>query len=161
MGPEIRRAISCDLQEEGLVDDEDEDIYRRNGGLFGDHLNHLDQGQATTVTQRPLQILPSPLDLTPPELGPPSPLDLTPLDLTPPELGPPSPLDLTPPPPSPLLNHYGRSPVPSNANLNNANRGQQRLLQRARPASVHSRSSPYSRLKDQGWKSHSTRFTGC
>lgn len=31
IGPEIRRAISCDLQQEGLVegnDDEDEDIYR-------------------------------------------------------------------------------------------------------------------------------------
>lgn len=31
MGPEIRRAISCDLQQEGLVDgndDEDEEIYR-------------------------------------------------------------------------------------------------------------------------------------
>lgn len=31
IGPEIRRAISCDLQQEGLVDgneDEDEEIYR-------------------------------------------------------------------------------------------------------------------------------------
>lgn len=31
LGPEIRRAISCDLQDEGLVDcnlDEEEDIYR-------------------------------------------------------------------------------------------------------------------------------------
>lgn len=33
IGPEIRRAISCDLQEEGLVDangDEAEEIYRVN-----------------------------------------------------------------------------------------------------------------------------------
>uniref|UniRef100_A0A8C5D9G5 Voltage-dependent L-type calcium channel subunit alpha n=1 Tax=Gouania willdenowi TaxID=441366 RepID=A0A8C5D9G5_GOUWI len=66
IGPEIRRAISCDLQEEGLVDageeEEEEDIYRRNGGLFGNHVNHIsgDQSfsQPTTVTQRPLQILP-------------------------------------------------------------------------------------------------------
>lgn len=31
IGPEIRRAISCDLQEEGLVDvtaEEEEEIYR-------------------------------------------------------------------------------------------------------------------------------------
>lgn len=33
IGPEIRRAISCDLQQEGLVDgngDEEEEIYRVN-----------------------------------------------------------------------------------------------------------------------------------
>ncbi|XP_075882305.1 voltage-dependent L-type calcium channel subunit alpha-1D [Nelusetta ayraudi] len=67
IGPEIRRAISCDLQQEGLVDaneDEDEEIYRRNGSLFGNHVNHIGgsdkQGcsQLTTVTQRPLQVLP-------------------------------------------------------------------------------------------------------
>ncbi|XP_057675520.1 voltage-dependent L-type calcium channel subunit alpha-1D isoform X2 [Corythoichthys intestinalis] len=66
IGPEIRRAISCDLQDEGLVDlteEEDEGIYRRNGGLFGNHVNHVSatlQGSThpTTVTQRPLQILP-------------------------------------------------------------------------------------------------------
>uniref|UniRef100_A0A8C8E4F8 Voltage-dependent L-type calcium channel subunit alpha n=1 Tax=Oryzias sinensis TaxID=183150 RepID=A0A8C8E4F8_9TELE len=42
IGPEIRRAISCDLQEEGLVDvtaEEEEEIYRRNGGLFGNHVD--------------------------------------------------------------------------------------------------------------------------
>ncbi|XP_068190490.1 voltage-dependent L-type calcium channel subunit alpha-1D isoform X4 [Antennarius striatus] len=68
IGPDIRRAISCDLQEEGLVDgngDEEEEIYRRNGGLFGNHVNHVSvdkQGYThlTTVTQRPLQILPFP-----------------------------------------------------------------------------------------------------
>ncbi|XP_060913471.1 voltage-dependent L-type calcium channel subunit alpha-1D [Labrus mixtus] len=65
IGPEIRRAISCDLQEEGLVDndEEEEEIYRRNGGLFGNHANHVNVDQQghfipTTVTQRPLQILP-------------------------------------------------------------------------------------------------------
>ncbi|XP_071331754.1 voltage-dependent L-type calcium channel subunit alpha-1D [Trachinotus anak] len=65
IGPEIRRAISCDLQEEGLVDangEEEEEIYRRNDGLFGNHVNHMSgdqQGSShlTTVTQRPLQIL--------------------------------------------------------------------------------------------------------
>uniref|UniRef100_G3NRF3 Voltage-dependent L-type calcium channel subunit alpha n=1 Tax=Gasterosteus aculeatus aculeatus TaxID=481459 RepID=G3NRF3_GASAC len=64
IGPEIRRAISCDLQEAGLVDDngeEEEDIYRRNGSLFGNHVSGDQQGcsHPTTVTQRPLQILPS------------------------------------------------------------------------------------------------------
>ncbi|XP_028848761.1 voltage-dependent L-type calcium channel subunit alpha-1D isoform X7 [Denticeps clupeoides] len=66
IGPEIRRAISCDLQEEGLVDinpDEDDEIYRRNGGLFGNHLNHISGNnrgltQQTNVTQRPLQVPP-------------------------------------------------------------------------------------------------------
>uniref|UniRef100_A0A8C6VWP0 Voltage-dependent L-type calcium channel subunit alpha n=1 Tax=Nothobranchius furzeri TaxID=105023 RepID=A0A8C6VWP0_NOTFU len=64
IGPEIRRAISCDLQDEGLVDatgEEEEEIYRRNGGLFGNHVNHVDlqvTTHPTTVTQRPLQILP-------------------------------------------------------------------------------------------------------
>ncbi|XP_072305376.1 voltage-dependent L-type calcium channel subunit alpha-1D isoform X2 [Eucyclogobius newberryi] len=144
IGPEIRRAISCDLQEEGLVDEEDEDIYMRNGGLFGNHINHVgaDPSQPTTVTQRPLQILPSSLDRTHPEPEPTS---------------------------SPSLpNHCcnsRQSPIPSNANLNNANApaalslssgGQQRFLLRERPASAkHQRSSPYCRLQSQ--KSHSTR----
>ncbi|XP_036387021.1 voltage-dependent L-type calcium channel subunit alpha-1D-like isoform X3 [Megalops cyprinoides] len=64
IGPEIRRAISCDLQEEELVDfipEEDEEIYRRNGGLFGNHVNHMNgtrrsSGQRTNATQRPLQV---------------------------------------------------------------------------------------------------------
>ncbi|XP_041654848.1 voltage-dependent L-type calcium channel subunit alpha-1D-like [Cheilinus undulatus] len=66
IGPEIRRATSCDLQEEGLVDpnaEEEEEIYRRNGGLFGNHVNcvsadHPSYFIPTTVTQRPLLILP-------------------------------------------------------------------------------------------------------
>ncbi|XP_075996190.1 voltage-dependent L-type calcium channel subunit alpha-1D [Genypterus blacodes] len=62
IGPEIRRAISCDLQEEGLVDINGEEVYRHNGSLYGNHVNHFSgdqQGSSlpTTVTQRPLQIL--------------------------------------------------------------------------------------------------------
>ncbi|MCJ8744174.1 hypothetical protein PDJAM_G00115640 [Pangasius djambal] len=69
IGPEIRRAISCDLQDEELVDfipEEDEEIYRRNGGLFGNHINHINgdphrgSGQQTNATQRPLQVHPPP-----------------------------------------------------------------------------------------------------
>ncbi|XP_059912927.1 voltage-dependent L-type calcium channel subunit alpha-1D isoform X2 [Gadus macrocephalus] len=67
IGPEIRRAISCDLQEEGLVEangEEEEEIYRRNGGLFGNHVCHANGDQRgsahlSNVTQRPLQVLPS------------------------------------------------------------------------------------------------------
>lgn len=39
IGPEIRRAISCDLQDEGLVDangEEEEEIYRVN--IQKDHM---------------------------------------------------------------------------------------------------------------------------
>uniref|UniRef100_A0AAR2LPU7 Voltage-dependent L-type calcium channel subunit alpha n=1 Tax=Pygocentrus nattereri TaxID=42514 RepID=A0AAR2LPU7_PYGNA len=69
IGPEIRRAISCDLQDEELVDfmpEEDEEIYRRNGGLFGNHVNHINgdhrrsSGHQTNATQRPLQVHPPP-----------------------------------------------------------------------------------------------------
>uniref|UniRef100_A0A673FP42 Voltage-dependent L-type calcium channel subunit alpha n=1 Tax=Sinocyclocheilus rhinocerous TaxID=307959 RepID=A0A673FP42_9TELE len=60
ISPEIRRAISCDLQDEGLVDvnlHEEEEIYERNGVVFG---NHVSGNQYGSVTQRPLQ-LPLPL----------------------------------------------------------------------------------------------------
>ncbi|KAL1269174.1 hypothetical protein QQF64_031463 [Cirrhinus molitorella] len=60
IGPEIRRAISCDLQDEGLVDvnlHEEEEIYGRNGVVFG---NNVSGDQYSSVTQRPLQ-LPLPL----------------------------------------------------------------------------------------------------
>ncbi|XP_045079701.1 voltage-dependent L-type calcium channel subunit alpha-1D-like isoform X2 [Coregonus clupeaformis] len=70
IGPEIRRAISCDLQDDELVDfipEEDEEIYRRNGGLFGNHVNHVNgdhhrrsSGHQTNATQRPLQVQPPP-----------------------------------------------------------------------------------------------------
>ncbi|XP_051777018.1 voltage-dependent L-type calcium channel subunit alpha-1D [Erpetoichthys calabaricus] len=64
IGPEIRRAISCDLQDEDPMDaniDEEEEIYRRNGGLFGNHVNHVNgdrrnSSYQTNATQRPLQI---------------------------------------------------------------------------------------------------------
>ncbi|KAM9409165.1 calcium channel, voltage-dependent, L type, alpha 1D subunit, a [Pholidichthys leucotaenia] len=67
IGPEIRRAISCDLQDDELIDfipEEDEEIYRRNGGLFGNHLmnggHRRSNGQQTNATQRPLQVQPPP-----------------------------------------------------------------------------------------------------
>uniref|UniRef100_A0A8B9LH72 Voltage-dependent L-type calcium channel subunit alpha n=1 Tax=Astyanax mexicanus TaxID=7994 RepID=A0A8B9LH72_ASTMX len=114
IGPEIRRAISCDLQDEGLVDfnpDEEEEIYRRNGGLFGNHLNHVNGDHrgpthSTNVTQRPLQVPPLPFYVQ------------------------------VDPPPHPLYSpnqdshHYSqanpnssylKSPKSSNSNLNNAN----------------------------------------
>ncbi|KAL1021394.1 hypothetical protein UPYG_G00012740 [Umbra pygmaea] len=66
IGPEIRRVISCDLQDEGLVDinaEEDEDMFRRNGILISNHTNHVNghprlSAHATNVTQRPLQVPP-------------------------------------------------------------------------------------------------------
>ncbi|KAK7916637.1 hypothetical protein WMY93_012398 [Mugilogobius chulae] len=67
IGPEIRRAISCDLQDDELVDfipEEDEEVYRRNGGLFSNHLmnGHHRRSNApqTNATQRPLQVQPPP-----------------------------------------------------------------------------------------------------
>ncbi|XP_041446906.1 voltage-dependent L-type calcium channel subunit alpha-1D isoform X3 [Xenopus laevis] len=65
IGPEIRRAISCDLQDEEPEQnnhlEEEEDIYRRNGGLFGNHVNHMtsdrsDSSQQTNTTRRPLHV---------------------------------------------------------------------------------------------------------
>uniref|UniRef100_A0A669EPH9 Voltage-dependent L-type calcium channel subunit alpha n=1 Tax=Oreochromis niloticus TaxID=8128 RepID=A0A669EPH9_ORENI len=139
IGPEIRRAISCDLQEEGLVDEnaeEEEEIYRRNGSLFGNHVNHIGGDQQasshpTTVTQRPLQILP----FSSTELNS-SPILYNQLHHT---------------------THYPhcnstcvQSPIPSNANLNNANvpsllsmtiARQQKCLRRSRPSSTRNASS--------------------
>uniref|UniRef100_A0A3P9D1D9 Voltage-dependent L-type calcium channel subunit alpha n=1 Tax=Maylandia zebra TaxID=106582 RepID=A0A3P9D1D9_9CICH len=159
IGPEIRRAISCDLQEEGLVDEnaeEEEEIYRRNGSLFGNHVNHIggdQQGSShpTTVTQRPLQILP----FSSTELNS-SPILCNQLHPT---------------------THYPhcnstcvQSPIPSNANLNNANvpsllsmtiARQQKCLIRSRPSSTRNASSTttYSKgLQGKPWKSHSTRL---
>uniref|UniRef100_A0A286Y3T3 Voltage-dependent L-type calcium channel subunit alpha n=1 Tax=Cavia porcellus TaxID=10141 RepID=A0A286Y3T3_CAVPO len=60
IGPEIRRAISCDLQ-----DDEPEETKReeedRNGALLGNHVNHVnsdrrDSLQQTNTTHRPLHV---------------------------------------------------------------------------------------------------------
>uniref|UniRef100_A0A3Q2DLT7 Voltage-dependent L-type calcium channel subunit alpha n=1 Tax=Cyprinodon variegatus TaxID=28743 RepID=A0A3Q2DLT7_CYPVA len=134
IGPEICRAISCDLQEEGLVDrtgEEEEEIFRRNGGLFGNHINHIgtDHTQPTTVTQRPLQILDKEGETE---------MNSSPIHYNHHH--------------SPHLYDYPhcnstspQSPIPSNANLNNANvppllsmtsgRQQTCLLQRCRPSS--------------------------
>ncbi|KAM8884318.1 voltage-dependent L-type calcium channel subunit alpha-1C isoform 4-T4 [Synchiropus picturatus] len=71
IGPEIRRAISGDLNVEEDLDKEqkeptsaasDDDIFRRSGGLFGNHVSYYNQsdGRASFpqsfTTQRPLHI---------------------------------------------------------------------------------------------------------
>ncbi|KAM6925423.1 LOW QUALITY PROTEIN: voltage-dependent L-type calcium channel subunit alpha-1D [Xenentodon cancila] len=179
IGPEIRRAISCDLQEEGLVDttgEEEEEIYRRNGGLFGNHVNFVGGDQQggshpTTVTQRPLQILPFSCSAS----GAPTQINRTSGNVE----------GDTEMKSSPIhYNHHRaphlydyphcnstsrQSPIPSNANLNNANvpsllsvtsgRPRESLLQRSRPSSARNgSSSTYSRsVHNKLWKSHSTR----
>ncbi|XP_029995135.1 voltage-dependent L-type calcium channel subunit alpha-1D isoform X4 [Sphaeramia orbicularis] len=175
IGPEIRRAISCDLQEDGLVDgngEEDEEIYRRNGGLFGNHVNHVtgdQQGssQPTTVTQRPLQILPFSCSASIESTQNTRKLshDREETDMNS------SPIQYN--------HHYYNyphcnstchpSPIPSNANLNNANvpsilsmtngRQQKFLLRRDRPSSTKnaSPSCTYKKMVEKPWKSHSTR----
>ncbi|KAM4562919.1 voltage-dependent L-type calcium channel subunit alpha-1D [Odontesthes bonariensis] len=182
IGPEIRRAISCDLQEEGLVDatgEEEEDIYRRNGGLFGNHVNHVggdQQGSSypTTATQRPLQILPfsCSVSIAPTLIGRrasssdregETEMNSSPIQYNHHHHSP-HPCDY------PHCNSTCRqSPIPSNANLNNANvplllsmsseRQQKCLLQRSRPSSTRNRSSTsYSKgVLNKTWKSHSTR----
>ncbi|XP_048347351.1 voltage-dependent L-type calcium channel subunit alpha-1D isoform X4 [Sphaerodactylus townsendi] len=63
IGPEIRRAISCDLQEDEPEQNhhEEEEVYKRNGALFGNHVNHVpndtrDSFQQINTTQRPLHV---------------------------------------------------------------------------------------------------------
>ncbi|XP_006892288.1 PREDICTED: voltage-dependent L-type calcium channel subunit alpha-1D isoform X2 [Elephantulus edwardii] len=65
IGPEIRRAISCDLQddepEETKREEEEEDMFKRNGALLGNHVNHVnsdrrDSLQQTNTTHRPLHV---------------------------------------------------------------------------------------------------------
>nr|XP_046252742.1 voltage-dependent L-type calcium channel subunit alpha-1D isoform X3 [Scatophagus argus] len=183
IGPEIRRAISCDLQQEGLVDangEEEEEIYRRNGGLFGNHVNHVSadkQGHSylTTVTQRPLQILPFSRTAS---------LEPTQTDgrASDDDKGGETEMNSSP---IQYNHHYHtsypysyphcistchQSPIPSNANLNNANvpsllsmnngRQQKCLLRRDRLSSAKNGSSvsTYSKgVHDKPWKSHSTR----
>uniref|UniRef100_A0A671YLL8 Voltage-dependent L-type calcium channel subunit alpha n=1 Tax=Sparus aurata TaxID=8175 RepID=A0A671YLL8_SPAAU len=183
IGPEIRRAISCDLQQDGLVDasgEEEEEIYRRNGGLFGNHVNHVSADQQgyshpTTVTQRPLQILPFSCNASTEHTrtgrgaGDEDRVGETEMNSS-----------------SIQHNHHyhsphpydyphciptcHQSPIPSNANLNNANvpsllsmtngRQQKCLLRRDRPSSTKNGSSvsTYSKgVHDKLWKSHSTR----
>ncbi|XP_068589786.1 voltage-dependent L-type calcium channel subunit alpha-1D isoform X5 [Cebidichthys violaceus] len=180
IGPEIRRAISCDLQEAGLVDDngeEEDEIYRRNGSLFGNHVSADQQGcfHPTTVTQRPLQILPFSCSAStePTQTG---------RRASDADRGEETEMNSssiqynhnyhTPHP----YNHphcvstSHQSPIPSNANLNNANvpslhsmtngRQQMCLLRGDRPSSTKngSSASTYSKgVHDKLWKSHSTR----
>ncbi|KAL3063951.1 hypothetical protein OYC64_000292 [Pagothenia borchgrevinki] len=183
IGPEIRRAISCDLQGAGLVEadgEEEEDIYRRNGGLFGNHVNHVGADQQgyshpTTATQRPLQILPFSCGGS---TGP----TQTGRRASEGDAGEETEMNSSPiqynhhyHSPHPYNNPHciptcHQSPIPSNANLNNANvpsllsmangRQQKCLLGRDRPSSAKNRSSvsTYSRgVHNKLWKSHSTR----
>uniref|UniRef100_A0A3B3UY82 Voltage-dependent calcium channel alpha-1 subunit IQ domain-containing protein n=1 Tax=Poecilia latipinna TaxID=48699 RepID=A0A3B3UY82_9TELE len=71
IGPEIRRAISGDLNVEEEIDKgmkesvsaaSEDDIFRRTGGLFGNHVNYYNQTDGrgsfpqSFTTQRPLHI---------------------------------------------------------------------------------------------------------
>ncbi|XP_073086822.1 voltage-dependent L-type calcium channel subunit alpha-1D isoform X7 [Manis javanica] len=63
IGPEIRRAISCDLQDDEPEEmkREEEDVFKRNGALLGNHVNHVnsdrrDSLQQTNTTHRPLHV---------------------------------------------------------------------------------------------------------
>uniref|UniRef100_A0A8C3NAM2 Voltage-dependent L-type calcium channel subunit alpha n=1 Tax=Geospiza parvula TaxID=87175 RepID=A0A8C3NAM2_GEOPR len=64
IGPEIRRAISCDLQDDEPEEnnpEEEEDVYKRNGALFGNHINHIssdrrDSFHQINTTHRPLHV---------------------------------------------------------------------------------------------------------
>ncbi|XP_034552493.1 voltage-dependent L-type calcium channel subunit alpha-1D [Notolabrus celidotus] len=181
LGPEIRRAISCDLQEEGLVDanvDEEEEIYRRNGGLFGNDVNHFSvdhQGYfiPTTVTQRPLQILPF---IASASTEPTQNVRIAHED----DRGGGTEINLS----SVQYDHCHtphacchphcvsfchQSPIPSNANLNNANlpsllsmnNGKQQmcLIRQCQPAPTKNGTSVFiinKGVKDNPWKSNST-----
>ncbi|XP_036960970.1 voltage-dependent L-type calcium channel subunit alpha-1D isoform X2 [Acanthopagrus latus] len=183
IGPEIRRAISCDLQQDGLVDasgEEEEEIYRRNGGLFGNHVNHVSADQQgyshpTTVTQRPLQILPfscnASTEHTRTGRGASDDDRVGETEMNSSSIQhnhhyhSPHPYDYPH-----CIPTCHQSPIPSNANLNNANvpsllsmtngRQQKCLLRRDRPSSTKNGSSmsTYSKgVHDKLWKSHSTR----
>lgn len=63
IGPEIRRAISCDLQDDEPEDSkpEEEDVFKRNGALLGNYVNHVNSDrreslQQTNTTHRPLHV---------------------------------------------------------------------------------------------------------
>ncbi|XP_050996932.1 voltage-dependent L-type calcium channel subunit alpha-1D isoform X4 [Acomys russatus] len=63
IGPEIRRAISCDLQDDEPEESkpEEEDVFKRNGALLGNHVNHVNSDrreslQQTNTTHRPLHV---------------------------------------------------------------------------------------------------------
>ncbi|CAG6021203.1 unnamed protein product [Menidia menidia] len=150
---------------------------QRNGGLFGNHVNHVvgdQQGSShpTTVTQRPLQILPFSCSVSiaatqisrrasSSDREGETEMNSSPVQCNHHHHSP-HPYDY------PHCNSTCRqSPIPSNANLNNANvpsllsteRQQKCLLQRSRPSSTRNRSSTtYSKgVHNKLWKSHSTR----
>uniref|UniRef100_A0A3Q0QXQ4 Voltage-dependent L-type calcium channel subunit alpha n=1 Tax=Amphilophus citrinellus TaxID=61819 RepID=A0A3Q0QXQ4_AMPCI len=152
---------------------------QRNGSLFGNHVNHVSgdqQGSShpTTVTQRPLQILPfsSTASTEPTHIGRRGSNDRegeTELNS--------SPIQHNQHHHTTHLYNYPhcnstchQSPIPSNANLNNANvpsllsitiARQQKCLRRSRPSSTRNGSSTttYSKgLQVKPWKSHSTRL---
>ncbi|XP_059129938.1 voltage-dependent L-type calcium channel subunit alpha-1D isoform X1 [Peromyscus eremicus] len=63
IGPEIRRAISCDLQDDDPEESkaDEDDVFKRNGALLGNHVNHVnsdrrDSLQQTNTTHRPLHV---------------------------------------------------------------------------------------------------------
>uniref|UniRef100_A0A452RG78 Voltage-dependent L-type calcium channel subunit alpha n=1 Tax=Ursus americanus TaxID=9643 RepID=A0A452RG78_URSAM len=61
IGPEIRRAISCDLQDDEPEETKREEEEDRNGALLGNHVNHVnsdrrDPLQQTNTTHRPLHV---------------------------------------------------------------------------------------------------------
>lgn len=156
---------------------------QRNGGLFGNHVNHVSvdpQGSLhpTTVTQRPLQILPfsCSASVEPAQTmrgasdndrGGETEMNSSPVQYNH-HYHTPHPYNY------PHCNSTcHQSPVPSNANLNNANvpsllsmtngRQEKCLLKRDRPSSAKTGSpvSTYSKgVRDKPWKSHSTRSVG-
>ncbi|XP_075405129.1 voltage-dependent L-type calcium channel subunit alpha-1D isoform X3 [Tenrec ecaudatus] len=68
IGPEIRRAISCDLQDDEpeeakreVEEAAEEEMFKRNGALLGNHVNHVNSDrreslQQTNTTHRPLHV---------------------------------------------------------------------------------------------------------
>lgn len=153
---------------------------QRNGSLFGNHVNHVSgdkQGYShlTTVTQRPLQILPfcGRASVEPAQTG----RRASDVDRG-------GEREMNSPSvqynhhchaPHPyIIPHCHQSPIPSNANLNNANvpsilsmtngRQQKCLLAQDRPSSTKNSSlaCTYSKgVHSKPWKSHSTRSVWC
>uniref|UniRef100_A0A8C8GR26 Voltage-dependent L-type calcium channel subunit alpha n=1 Tax=Oncorhynchus tshawytscha TaxID=74940 RepID=A0A8C8GR26_ONCTS len=149
IGPEIRRVISCDLQDEGLVDinaEDGEEMYRRNGVIFSNHVNGDHRGSAhqTKVTQRPLQVPPPSCHAS----------------VEPSQVG----SEERAGEPHWYNYYYPKSPISSNANLNNANvhsvpsltnGGQRRCLRREHP-SANGAPSSGSHRKIVDFDTHTT-----
>uniref|UniRef100_A0A8C8GXH8 Voltage-dependent L-type calcium channel subunit alpha n=1 Tax=Oncorhynchus tshawytscha TaxID=74940 RepID=A0A8C8GXH8_ONCTS len=148
IGPEIRRVISCDLQDEGLVDINAEDVLflQRNGVIFSNHVNGDHRGSAhqTKVTQRPLQVPPPSCHAS----------------VEPSQVG----SEERAGEPHWYNYYYPKSPISSNANLNNANvhsvpsltnGGQRRCLRREHP-SANGAPSSGSHRKIVDFDTHTT-----